>query len=166
MISDNAIKMINAIKTSSLLSCVGNAEKNHDIRIVSTWHEAVKRALSKEWYNFRIDQSNRLTEQLSLRHDDEYSARWNVIANTSRVMLDPIVEAAIARVDERMTTKKRARQQLFISIRVDLMGAIHEVEFDSLVRVQFYRTILSQYLSGFLPCGWEGTFPRGRPIIF
>lgn len=32
--------------------------------------------------------------------------------------------------------------------------------------LEFYRHLYQIYLSGHLPCGWEGEFPNGRLIVF
>lgn len=121
--------------------------------------------MSKRWYNARISWNNVLTEQLSLSFREDYQ-RWNMIADACRPMFDPIVAKALDQLDGHFPMKESAKKQLFYSIRVDLIGCVHEIEYDRLVKLTYHRSLLTWYLEGHMPCDCEGDPREGRLVVF
>lgn len=164
-LSEGSLRLIEELRKAQLFSSLGAPISDRRVKRAGDWREAIKRCLSKRWYNARIDWDNELSVALDSNFQSEYQ-RWNDIANACRPMFDSIVEAAIERADTAFGVRKLARQQLFISVRVDLMGAIHEIEFEHLVPLKYYRSLLTWYLDGHTPCDCEGDPLNGKLVVF
>jgi hypothetical protein len=47
-----------------------------------------------------------------------------------------------------------------------VLHALLEAEFQRHVKTRFNTGIVAWYLKGHYPCGWEGSYPEGRLIVF
>jgi hypothetical protein len=164
-LSDASVKLVGELRKANLLTRVGESIQRRSVVRAASWRNALKRMLSNHWANIRLEWRNRLSFELCQRYRSQYQL-WNDIALASNALLDPIIREAVERLDERLGVRSLAKKQLFYSIRIDLGGAIHEMEYTTLVPLELYRSLLPWYLDGHVACDLEGGPFSGRLVVY
>jgi hypothetical protein len=160
-----SLRLVTQLRRTELLQRVGQPINRPVVRTAANWRDALKRICSKRWANARIVWGNQLSKAMCARFSPEYQS-WNQIAIASNELLDPIIHSAVDRIDARLGVRKLAKAHLFYSIRIDLGGAIQELEYRHLIPIAFHQSLLPWYLDGHMPCDWEGDSLDGQLFVF
>jgi hypothetical protein len=125
--------------------------------------EAESLCLSQEWEDETLEASNRLTEFLDQNDRASYQ-RWNAIVEDAK-------KCAVAPLGSSIWTPRiRAlgfNQDLIHSLNWDITGAAVEHAYSFVPgRPTFFLDLLGIYKSGWLPCGWRGSWPEGSLVIW
>jgi hypothetical protein len=127
------------------------------------WAQAIECCKSPAWENAQLEAQNQLTVWLHL-HDGAGYRRWNetVVAHK---------DATVSPLTERILVPFQAEHGLDIalvhSVQWDILGALME---NSYLRsghpAFFFLELLTVYVAGHLPCGWQGGWPEGRLLVY
>ena len=80
-------------------------------------------------------------------------------------MFGQLLQPALDELCSRVKVNAVERRELFLSIRLDWIDAVHESEFFDLHPGKFHSKLLRVYLMGRLPCGWVGRYPQGKVVV-
>ena len=165
MLSARTLSLIEKLQNAPLFSFVGHKISDANVARADTWRQTAKLALSKLWYNVRLEQQNDLTSELCKWHRKRYE-HWNRIVAEVNPLLMPTVDAALERIKPAIKLQPRAWAEFVVSVRVDMRGACSETQYSDISSQRFYQTLTGWYLRGHFPCGWTGKYQSGRLIVF
>ncbi len=165
MLTARTLSLIEKLQNAPLFSAVGQEIQDVNVTKADSWRHAAKLALSKLWYNVRLEQRNNLTSRLSKWHSKRYQ-RWNEITRAVDPLLMPTVDAALEGIKPAVKLQPRAWAEFAVSVRVDMGGACHETEYSDISSQCFCQSLTDWYLRGHFPCGWDGNYQSGRLIVF
>ena len=132
-----------------------------DVLLVTSWRDAIKYSCSRKWDNIKLSACNEYTVQLSQKAPERWD-RWSDIVHELKPILIPMVFKKI----EKLLIDKRFLKKLESVICWDLLSMLMESEYCDVITPHFYAVLGFIYLDGHFPCGWEGTYPKGRMIIY
>jgi hypothetical protein len=129
---------------------------------VADWAAAAAAEARPEWEDATLEAQNQLTVWLHEHAFDRYQG-WN--EHVERFKTDVLAE---------LEPRWRAYQQaehlgdwFLHSLRWNVLGAGMENEYLPCGhRAFFFLELLDVYEAGRYPCGWEGTWPRGRLLVY
>ncbi len=114
------------------------------------------------WENVCLEEIGNITAFLSLNRRNEYRETWNVMTKTIRSeiipILMPIIENKIEIADLPLSISD--------DVMFNILNIIMAYSCREIIRNEFFDELLYIYLSGHLPCGWEGDYPNGRLIVY
>jgi hypothetical protein len=143
---------VERINAAPLFGSVGAPLDDPAVVRASGWRAAAKSALSKAWYNARIDARNAITETLCSHYGKRYQT-WNDVVHTARPLFMPAVDAALARLRPAVGLGERAWREFETSVRVDFLGACTEADFGDVCPARFHQDLMAWYFRGHFPCG-------------
>ncbi len=129
--------------------------------VLSSWVDAVESCGSLEWENLLLEASNQYHERLAERSKERW-AIWNDI-------VDEIKRATIPRVQRKVASvcaEHRLPQVFEDTVQWDILGVCMEAEYADVYPPGFYASQAHWYGKGHFPCGWQGTFPEGKLIVY
>lgn len=130
-------------------------------RILTSWEQAIESCSSLDWENLCQEAVNQYRERIRERDTGRYNS-WNEIVSAVRPNSVSLVQEKTRRVVEAHSLPK-----VFVDVvNWDMLHICMEAEFADVFPPGFYGSQAYWYAVGHFPCGWEGTFPGGRLIIF
>ncbi len=145
-----------AIEDFKLFSSVGReGEAVKTPRIVSSWYEAMDVMDKCDWDNFCLNLGENYRGEL-LRRDRDSTSKWNKVVEEIRPRITRFVDSVNLEV----------HKEVLDTAKWDLLHVCIEAEFSAIIPPGFYCAQSYWYSVGHFPCGWEGEFPSGRPIIY
>jgi hypothetical protein len=144
-----------------------NCEKDslvskYQINYVRDIKSVNKHCLSTRWNNLRLERRGDLTAFLSVKRIEKYNL-WNSFALKLR---DEIMPEFKVIIEERWKEKYQLENEITNTVCKDISAAIMIYQFREYFIEPFYDEIICIYEQGYLPCGWKGTYPEGKIIIF
>lgn len=136
--------------------------KDTDAAIVlASWDEAITSCASLEWENLCLEAVNQYTEKLVSRAKDRFQ-QWNTITRDVKAITVPLVRHKI-----RPVVEANMLPQVFEdTVQWDICGVAMEAEYADVYPPGFYVSQAYWYVQGHFPCGWQGTFPAGKLVIY
>jgi hypothetical protein len=129
--------------------------------VVSSWEEAMKHCASLEWENFTLAAANQLRRHIGEVSNERYQ-RWNDVVDGVKERMIPLVAEKCQAVVEAHRLPK-----VFIdAVNWDILHLFMECEYSDIVPPAFFAGNAYWYIAGHFPCGWEGEYPAGRPIVY
>lgn len=129
--------------------------------VLSSWQEAIEHCGSIDWENLCLEAANQLRERLLERSRERY-ALWNDLVNEIKPVVVPFVQRKI----EPVIRKHDLPQMFENTVRWDILHLCMEAEYADVFPPAFYASQAYWYVKGHFPCGWSGTFPDGKLIIY
>jgi len=129
--------------------------------VLSSWDEAIESIRFSGWEQLCLEASNQYRERL-LERSVERFRKWNEIVEMLKPTTIPFVKRKISPFVEAFNLPKVFEDQ----VQWDILGVCLEAEYADVFPPSFYTAVAFYYTKGHFPCGWEGEFPKGRPIIF
>jgi hypothetical protein len=128
---------------------------------VNSWKEAVDSSQSDAWRLLCEEAANQYRSRLAERNMERFS-EWNTIVREIKKVTIPLVLQKAKGVIDTDSLPKG-----FIdSVQWDILHLCMEAEYADIFPPGFFASQGYWYLHGHFPCGWEGSFPSGRPVIF
>lgn len=129
--------------------------------VLPSWDEAIKHCGSPEWEDLCLEAQNQYCERLFERSRERFN-RWNEIAIKVKATTVPLVQRKIAPV-----VRKHGLPEVFeATVQWDILGICMEAEYADVYPPGFYAALSYFYAHGHFPCGWQGEFPKGRPVVY
>lgn len=129
--------------------------------VLSSWEEAIAYCSSLDWENLQLEAANRYCEQLLLR-DKERFKQWNQVVE----IVKPVTEALVVRKIASVVKEYHLPKVFEDTVKWDVLHLAMEAEYADVYPPGFYASQAYWYRQGHFPCGWQGEFPEGMPIIY
>ncbi len=129
--------------------------------VLSSWTEAIDWCSSLEWENLLLEASNQYRERLVERSVERFR-RWNDLVFELQPVTTALVREKTARVVEVTVLPK-----VFVdTVEWDVLGVCLEAEYADVYPPGFYAAQAYWYVADHFHCGWRGTFPEGRLVVY
>lgn len=142
-------------------SRVGVQDTTSAAIVLSSWEEAIEYCSSIEWENLCLEAANQYCERLAERSKDRFN-QWNDIVNEIKKTTEPFAHRKIEAVMKEFDLPKVFED----TVRWDVLHVCMEAEYADIYPPGFYAGQAYWYVKGHFPCGWDGSFPSGKLIIF
>jgi len=130
-------------------------------KVLSSWEEAVAFCGSPEWEDLCLEAANQYRERLLERSPQRF-ARWNDIVDEVK----PYAQALVREKTRHVVETCRLPKVFLDTVDWDIVHLLMECEYADVYPPGFYASQAYWYVKGHFPCGWEGSFPEGRLIIY
>lgn len=139
-----------------------NAQYDFEVLHQKDHAKAMKTITSIDWENICLEESGNITAYLSIHNKVEYNKNWNLLVKKIKSEVLPHI---VEKIQEGVIIKNLP-EGVIDDIKFNLVTILISDAFSDCYSSKFYRNLYQIYLSGHLPCGWEGEFPNGRIIVF
>lgn len=160
------IDVINRIKRIKWFKNCGNILEitlMYDVSYAKDIKSVIKHISSTRWENIGIEEKNRLTSYLFMNYPDKYHQVWNdMVIDIKKNILPEIRESIVNNANN----FKLNESEIIIQVEWDMLMIIMAYTYSDYMEPTFYKEILNIYESGNIPCGWKGTYPNGKMIIY
>ncbi len=127
------------------------------------WNEAVASMCSTHWENTTLDARNALSVFLHKNFNRKFQL-WNEIAEVAKRCC---VEPLSAGVWRQFAQSHDLEDAFVHAVQGDVLAAIMEHEYrDCPGAPRFFLHLLDVYRRGHIPCGWAGTWPTGKLLVY
>lgn len=128
--------------------------------IVGSYEEAKSMIESIEYENFQLDRQADLSVYLDSKHKPAYQ-EWNEHIYRTKEKMAGVFERISKICSERNFTPV-----VVDSIKWDIVSYFQEKVFMNFKKPGFYHGMIYIYRAGRLPCGYIGTYPKGKVCIY
>lgn len=139
-----------------------NAKYDFDILLQMDRTKAIKTLISTDWKNICLEERGNITAYLSIHNKEEYNKNWNQF--TRKIKLE-ILPQIIEKIQESIS-KKNLPESIIDDIKFNLTTILISDVFSDYYRSEFFQQLYQIYISGHLPCGWDGEYPNGNIVVF
>jgi len=94
-------------------------------------------------------------------HKNEYNKYWNSeIELIKKEYLPSILDKIIER------NEKRFLIEILDDVKMNIVLILMADFYSDFYKADFFIALLEIYFSGHLPCGWNGSYPEGKIMIY
>jgi hypothetical protein len=129
--------------------------------VLPSWHDAIEHCSSLEWQNICLEADNQYCVRLLKRSIERYR-EWNEIVIKLKQVVIPFVNNKIESVVRENNLPKAFEN----TVQWDILGVCIEAEYADVCPPGWSAGQAYWYTKGHFPCGWQGGFPNGMPIIY
>lgn len=157
----NLITRIEAINWFS--NCGKDIQNSIEFEVVyeSSWKKAAKQSQGKYWETITLEANNDLTEYLFHYHIERYK-KWNKFAELGRERIEQVVVPMVTNY----LNEKQLPLAIMDNVKWDILLAIMEEVYREERKPKFFIELLKVYESGNFPCGWKGSWPEGKLLVY
>lgn len=158
---------INLVNCSWFKKCGCAEYYTYDFEIypISTESEAVKGILSTKWENICLEERGNLTAYLSCNHKDKYK-HWNYEVEIIKKEYLPQIRERLEKNVKEHNFSEEISKELLNEISFNIISIFMADFYSEYYQCAFYENVLKIYLTGQLPCGWDGKYPEGRIMVY
>jgi len=129
--------------------------------VLSSWREAIENCASSDWGDLLLEAANRYREQVAIRSKEQFR-QWNTIAQEVKAVTVPLVSRKIE-----LVMKDHKLPKVFEdTVNWDIVHLAMEAEYADVYPPGFFASQGYWYVQGHFPCGWQGSFPEGKLIVY
>ncbi|WP_449542498.1 hypothetical protein [Enterobacter ludwigii] len=119
----------------------------------------IKGLNSDEWESATSEAGNEITGYLAKKHTNNYQYWNSLVKETKKVVENDIIPKIIFPDSE--------KSSMIENLKWDLVNYLLEDAYSSLLREPFFfNGLINVYEAGHMPCGWSGTWPAGKLVIY
>lgn len=139
-----------------------NATSKYEVSYAKGVDSAIKHCSSTRWANLLLDKWQDVSSYITV-YKVETKYRWNdVVIVIKREILPEISEY----VEKKWNIKYGESEYIKKKINSNLLFFLALYAFHEYKDEPFHNELLNIYEQGYFPCGWKGTYPDGKIIIF
>ncbi len=139
-----------------------NSEYAFDTCMVNSEKVVLKNISGIKWERVCMEEQGNLTGYLHMNHRTEYNEYWNKEVG---IIKEKYLPAIVDKIGIKLKEKKYS-PEIMNDIRYNLIIIMRADFYSEFYTSYFYTNILEIYLSGHVPCGWQGKHPSGKLIVF
>lgn len=138
------------------------ANSKYEISYAKDIKSVVKHCSSIRWGNITLQESNDVNAYLTTKRvKTPYT--WNeVVLEIKKRIVPRIME----RVQEKWNEKYDESEEVTRILRWNVLNILALSAFRDYNNNHFHEELLIIFEQGYFPCGWKGTYPEGKIIIF
>ncbi len=162
---DRTQQVIDDLSDAEWFGSVGKQIDDGSIARYYSWDAAISESLAEVWVETRNAARNSMMDAISFELEalnSESPRAVNKVVEKIHIQTLPLVDRKLAILAE----MKDLPDRFVSSVKWDITAIATAVEYSDVFVSSFYMNIRDWYLKGHFPCGWEGTYPRGRMIVF
>lgn len=139
-----------------------NIISKYEISYAKNIDSAIKHCSSDKWGNITLEKSQDIHSYLIVyRVDTPYS--WNeVVLEIKKETLSSILQKA----EKKWNEKYDESEEITKNLRWNILNILTLNAFREYKNEPFHEELLNIYEQGYFPCGWKGTYPEGKIVIF
>lgn len=119
----------------------------------------IKGLKSDEWESATLEAGNEITGFLARKHTNKYQCWNSLVKDAKKVVENDIIP--------KITLPESEKGTMTENLKWDLMNFLLEDAYSSLLQEPFFFDgLISVYEAGHMPCGWSGTWPAGKLVIY
>lgn len=145
-----------------LCRCGNEDDLGFDVEYINSQNKMKKMINSIKWENACLEADGDFTAFLHKNHKEIYNKFWN---ETVRMVKNEYINN-IADYLEEVLSDYINKDEIICDIKANLVTLFMIDFFSEYYSSDFYEKMLKIYLSGHLPCGWAGTYPEGKFVVF
>lgn len=156
--------MVERLKNISWFENCGsmNAISKYDISYSKDMESTIKHCSSTRWANLLLDKWQDVSSYITVyRVETKY--RWNDVIKVIKMNILPELSD---HVEKRWNIKYGESEVIKSIIKSNLLFFLALYAFREYKEEPFHNELLNIYEQGCFPCGWKGTYPEGKIIIF
>lgn len=154
---------INKIINCQWLQMCGIKEDfEYDIEYAKSKKELEKKITSLAWENICLERRGDFTVYLHLNHRTEYDQYWN---KEVRIIKSEYMPEIIDKITQALRNKDLSLD-ILEDMKMNIITLFMLEFYSEYYSSEFFERMLMIYLSGHLPCGWMGKYPKGRFLIY
>ncbi|WP_297429673.1 hypothetical protein [Clostridium sp.] len=139
-----------------------NATSKFEIGYAKDVSSVIKHCSSTRWQNILLEKGDDISAYIIVyRVKTKYS--WNEVV---KVIKNDILPEISKYVNKKWTKKYGESQEIKVEIESNLLTILLLHVFKEYKEEPFHNELLNIYEQGYFPCGWKGTYPNGKIIIF
>jgi hypothetical protein len=154
------ISTLDQLESANWFARIGQCE-SPNVKCLYNWEQAIAGARNQDWKALRHEAANQYRTRLRER-DVARFYEWNTHVREIKKVTIPLVRRKI----EDVVSKNKLPQDIIDAVQWDVLHVCMEAEYADVFPPGFYASQAYWYVEGHFPCGWEGTFPNGRPVVF
>lgn len=131
------------------------------VQYVQSWDEAYISCSSTDWENLTLEATNQLRERIKENNADRF-IEWNDIVRTVK----PFSESLSEEKTRGIFSNNEIHQVVLSCVKWDILHLCMEAEYSDIVEPAFFSSLSYYYFNGHFPCGFSGSFPDGRFIVY
>lgn len=129
--------------------------------VLSSWQEAVECCSTLEWENLCLEAANQYCLRL-FEISPERFRKWNDIV----IEIKPAAHTLVLDKTKAVIHEYNLPKSFLDTVNWDIVHLCMEAEYADVYPPGFYASQAYWYANGRFPCGWQGSFPQGKLIIF
>ncbi|MGG7522993.1 hypothetical protein ACQ3G4_16590 [bacterium BS0013] len=119
----------------------------------------IKGLNSDEWESATLEAGNEITGHLAKKHTSKYQCWNSLVKEAKKVVENDIIP--------KITFPECEKGSMTENLKWDLVNYLLEDAYSSLLQEPFFFDgLINAYEAGHMPCGWSGTWPAGKLIIY
>jgi len=139
-----------------------NATSKYEVSYAKYIDSVIKHCSSTRWENLLLDKSEDVSSYITVyRVQTKY--RWNEVVH---IIKKDILPELLEYVEEKWNIKYGESKEIKLEIYSTLLTFLLLYAFREYKEEPFHNELLNIYEQGYFPCGWKGTYPNGKIIIF
>lgn len=157
--------MVNELVKCEWLQYCGEQQRTQydfDVLFYQNATKAMDTITTIKWENICLNESGNITSYLAIHNKEEYNKNWNQLVRRVKIEVFPQI---VEKIQEGIRLKCLP-DSIINDIKFNLVNILVSDAFSNHYRSEFYHQMYQIYISGHLPCGWDGEYPSGRIIVF
>ena len=150
----------NRLLNINWFSEIGKPFSDTGYSLANSLMEAEIYLASAEWENVTLEESNKISSYLSVKHTIIFQD-WNNLIKESKAFFEKELLTIIPHLSSFDNTL------LYQCLEWDIIHYLVEDAYEkNLKEPFFFGKLISIYESGHIPCGWAGKWPKGQMIVY
>jgi hypothetical protein len=133
----------------------------HAAKRVETLRNAIKLFRSTHWDSTILEARNGFSETLYAKAPD-LPDNWNEIIYATNDLFEDRYKA----VYEKLVREKGLPPKNWTQFILTIRHACQESEYIDILPLGFFSEIISWYMDGYFPCGFDGDYPNGQLMVY
>ncbi|MFS0901778.1 hypothetical protein AB3N02_01740 [Priestia aryabhattai] len=157
--------VVEAIISNNWLEYCGvktNLPEGNNYSYLSNKKVVSKNIKGVKWENICLEERNILTGYLAKNKAELYNKNWNGLVREVKTEILPKV---IDKIESQVSILGLS-SEIVNAIKFDIINIIMVLTYEKYHHSDFYTGLLDIYLSGHIPCGWDGDYPVGNIVVY
>lgn len=119
----------------------------------------IKGLNSDEWERATLAAGNEITGYLAKKHTNKYQYWNSLVKEAKNVVENDIIP--------KITFPESVKGSMTETLKWDLVNYLLEDAYSNFLQEPFFFDgLINVYEAGHMPCGWSGTWPAGKLVIY
>lgn len=159
-IEEKFIKQV--MECNWLKNCGKEGDFGFEVEYIKSQSKVKKLINGIKWENICLEECGDLTAFLHIHYNEDYNKYWNeMVKKIKKDYISVISESLEAALQD-----NKDKDSIIIDIKSNLVTIFMLNFYSEYYKSDFYDKMLEIYLSGHLPCGWNGDYPEGSFIVY